>query len=188
MHRALYNSSQVWKPLYEYPCMIWWLLSFDTSHWLIVVPPWKPLLDFDRGLGGRVLVLLSTECWVAHYHSDNTWSPMVWYITTHDVTLDVVILALPDEPVTSQVHSDRFDCEQSNAIIILFIQLGGGTIFLCLHRTVIFLSSQWQYILARSIRFLFSWTHGYPKTYQCKKSFAVASLMTSCKLCLYATP
>ena len=124
--------------------------------------------------------------------------PLGKHMTYHGVTHDnpgcdtrrplMRYLAVPDEPVTSQVHSGRFDCEQSNAIIILFIQLGRETIALCSRRTMVFLSSQWQYIMARSIRFLFSRTHGYPTTYQCIKSSAVASLMTSYELCMYATP
>ena len=130
--------------------------------------------------------------------SSYTTLQLGWHMTPHGVTHNnprcdtsrplTCHFALQEEPVTSKAHRSRFDCEQSNAIIILFIQLGGRAIFLCFHRTAAFLPSQWQYILARSIRFLFSWTHAYPTTYQCMKSFAVASLMIPCKLCLYAMP
>ena len=61
---------------------------------------------------------------------DSSWCdtrrPLMWH------------LASPDEPVTSKVYSDRFDCEQSNVIIILFIQLGGGAFFLCFTRQRLF--------------------------------------------------
>ena len=131
-------NAPLW-PLHEKP------LSFNTSHWIIVVPPFEPLLDFHRGLGVGVLVLLSTECWVAHHHSGSTWRPMVWHNTSSCDTRRPFMchLALLDEPVTGQVHGGRFDCEQSNAIIILFIQLGGRAILLCSRRIVAFLSSQW---------------------------------------------
>lgn len=158
---------------------VWKPLSFNTSHWFFIC---------HRGLGGRVLLLLCTERWVAPYHWGKalhvpccrTWQPMMGHSTCIVVSLD--------EPVTSQVYCDRFDCGESSATIILFIQSEGRPILLRFRRIVGFLSSQWQYILARSIRFLFSWTHGCPKTFQCIKSFTVESLMTPYKLCLYATP
>ena len=177
-------KTPLWKPLYDNPSLLIHPIDLLQCH------------RESRHLTLTVfLEVVSSSCCPqnAELHttnSGNTRRPMVWHMTAHDVTRRPFTchLALPDDPVTSQVRCDRFDCEQSNAIIILLIQLGGGAILLCLRRTVVFLSSQWQYILARSIRFLFSWTHGYPKTYQCIKSFTVASLMTLCKLCLYATP
>ena len=65
-------KSPLWKPLCKNPSVktpIWKPLSFHTSHWFITV---------HRGLGGRVLFFLSTECWVAQYHSGTTRRPMVW--------------------------------------------------------------------------------------------------------------
>ena len=60
----------------------------DTSHWFFLC---------HRGLGGRVLVFLSTECRVAQYHWGKTqdvpwcdaWQPMMGHSTSIVVSLGV---------------------------------------------------------------------------------------------------
>ena len=91
MMRANASDSSQFLPSVKTPVWVpvWKLLSSDTPNWFIIVPPWKRFLDFDHFLGGRVLVSLSTECRVPHYHSGNTWRTMVWHMIIQDVTLDV---------------------------------------------------------------------------------------------------